>query len=178
MSAQDSNPTIADMLSRRSIRSFQSRQIDEDALQTIIKAGQYAATGMGKQPTHLVVLQDPEQIATLSKMNAAVAGVDSDPFYGAPTVIVVLADAAASRTYVEDGSLVLGNLMLAAHALGIGSCWIHRARQEFDSPEGKALLAAWGVEGDWVGIGHCVLGYAAGDAPQPAPRKPGFVTRV
>lgn len=165
------------LLERRSIRSYEKRQIDEDTLQAIIEAGQYAPSAMGRQPTHLVVIQDPATIAELSKMNAEIMGVDSDPFYGAPTVIIVLADATVP-TAVEDGSLVMGNLMNAAHALGVGSCWIHRARQEFDSPEGKALLAKWGVTGDWIGVGHCILGYAAGEAPAPAPRKEGFVTRV
>ena len=171
------NEALKNLLERRSIRSYKSRQIDEDTLQAIIQAGQYAPSAMGRQPTHLVVIQDPAEVTNLSKMNAAIMGVDSDPFYGAPTVIVVLADAALP-TAVEDGSLVLGNLMNAAHALGVGSCWINRARQEFDSPEGKALLAKWGVEGDWIGVGHCILGYVEGEEPAPAPRKEGFVTRV
>lgn len=171
------NQTINDLLGRRSIRSYQSRQVDEATLQDIIETAQYAPSGMGRQPVHLVVIQDPDEIAALSKMNAAVMGVDSDPFYGAPTVIVVLADP-STPTAVEDGSLVLGALMNAAHALGVGSCWIHRARQEFDSPEGKELLAKWGVEGEWIGIGHCILGYPEGEAPAAKPRKEGFVTRV
>ena len=171
------NEAMKNLLERRSIRSYEPRQLDEETLQAIIEAGQYAPSAMGRQPTHLVVIQDAEEIANLSRMNAAIMGADSDPFYGAPTVIVVLADATLP-TAVEDGSLVLGNLMNAAHAMGVGSCWIHRARQEFDSPEGKALLAKWGVEGEWIGVGHCILGYVAGEIPAPAPRKPGFVTRV
>ena len=111
-------------------------------------------------------------------MNAAVLGnPDSHPFYGAPTVLVVLADAKAG-TAVEDGSLVLGNLMNAAHALGVGSCWIHRAREEFASDEGKALLKRWGIEGDWVGVGHCILGYAAEPAAPAKPRKADYIVRV
>ena len=111
-------------------------------------------------------------------MNAAVLGnPDSHPFYGAPTVLVVLADAKAG-TAVEDGSLVLGNLMNAAHALGVGSCWIHRAREEFASGAGKALLKRWGIEGDWVGVGHCILGYAAEPAAPAKPRKADYIVRV
>ena len=104
-------------------------------------------------------------------------GVDTDPFYGAPTVIVVLADR-SRPTWVEDGSLALGNLMNAAHALGLGSCWIHRAREVFDSPEGQALLHRWGLEGTYAGVGHCILGYPATDLPPAPPRKPGRVVRV
>ena len=110
-------------------------------------------------------------------MNAAVMGADSDPMYGAPTILVVLADAHANCA-VQDGSLVMGNLMLAAASLGLGSCWINRAREEFDSAEGKALLKKWGIEGDWIGVGHCILGYPAA-APKPAaPRKPDYIVRV
>uniref|UniRef100_UPI00402565CF nitroreductase family protein n=1 Tax=Faecalibacterium prausnitzii TaxID=853 RepID=UPI00402565CF len=115
--------------------------------------------------------------AQLTRMNAAVMGTDSDPMYGAPTILVVLADAHANCA-VQDGSLVMGNLMLAAASLGLGSCWINRAREEFDSAEGKALLKKWGIEGDWIGVGHCILGYPAA-APKPAaPRKPDYIVRV
>lgn len=171
------NQTIRDMIERRSVRSFEDRQVDEQTLSQIIEAGQYAASAKDRQPTHLVVIQDPATIARLSRMNAEIMGRDGDPFYGAPTVIVVLADA-SRPTAVEDGSLVLGNLMLAAHALGVGSCWINRAREEFASPEGKEMLASWGVPGDWIGVGHCILGYAKGALPEASPRKEGFVTRV
>ena len=104
----------------------------------------------------MVAVQDPETIAKLSKMNAAVMGVTSDPFYGAPTVIVVLADRSRG-TYVEDGSLVMGNLMNAAYSIGVDSCWIHRAKEVFESEEGQALLKEWGIGGDYIGIGHCTL---------------------
>lgn len=107
---------------------------------------------MGRQTTHLVVVTNPDDVAKLSRMNAAIMGAEGDPFHGATTVIVVLTDPAVS-TCVEDGALVMGNLMNAAHALGVGSCWIHRAHEEFDSDEGKALLAKWGVEGEWRGSG-------------------------
>ena len=132
---------------------------------------------MGKQSPVIVVVQKPELIAKLSKMNAAVMGTTSDPFYGAPTVLIVLADPERG-TYVEDGSLVMGNLMLAAHAVGVDSCWIHRAREVFASEEGKALKAEWGVPESYVGIGHCVLGYRSGEYPKAKARKDGFVIRV
>ena len=168
--------TVTDLLTRRSVRKFKTKQVEEGALELILRCGEFAPSGMGRQPTKMVVLQDPAEIAELSRMNAKIMGVDSDPFYGAPTVVVVLADP-SSPTCVEDGALVMGNLMNAAHAVGVDSCWIHRARQEFDSPEGKELLARWGVEGDWIGIGHCALGYADGPAPEPKPRKEGRVIR-
>ena len=133
---------------------------------------------MGKQSPKIIVLQKPEDIAELEQMNAAVLGnPNAKPFYGAPTVCVVLADAGVG-TAVEDGSLVMGNLMNAAHALGVDSCWIHRAREEFQSPEGKALLKRWGIEGEWVGVGHCILGYAAQAPAQPKPRKADYIVKI
>ena len=129
---------------------------------------------MGMQSPKIVVVQDKETIKTLSKMNAKIMGREgTDPFYGAPCVLVVLADRSAP-TYLYDGALTMGNLMLAAHALGLGSCWIHRAKEEFDSPRGKEILKQYGIAGDYEGIGHCILGYAA-QTPQPAARKEGRV---
>lgn len=171
------NETIKCLLERRSVRSYKAEQIKESELEQILEAGMYAPTAMGLQSPIMIAVQDPETIAQLSKMNAAVMGTDSDPFYGAPTVIVVLADRSRA-TCVEDGSLVMGNLMNAAFALGVDSCWINRAREEFDSEEGKALLAKWGVEGDYVGIGHCILGYRDGELPKPKPRKEHYIYRV
>lgn len=163
---------------RRSVRGFKDEQIKDEELNVILEAGEYAANGMGKQSPIMIVVQDKETIAQLSKMNAKIMGNENiDPFYGAPTVVIVLADKNVP-TYVEDGSLVIGNLMNAAYGVGVGSCWIHRAKQEFESEEGKALLKKWGVEGDYVGVGHCILGYAK-EAPGPAaPRKEGYVVRV
>ena len=133
---------------------------------------------MGRQPVKLVVLQKPEDVAELEAMNAAALGTPgAKPFYGAPTVVVVLADTSVP-TAVEDGSLALGNLMLAAHSVGVGSCWIHRAREEFASAQGRALLKRWGVAGDWLGVGHCILGYAGGAEGNAAPRKDGNIVRV
>lgn len=172
------NQVIECLKERRSCRSFLPEQVPEDKLQAILEAGMYAATGKGKQAAKIVVVQNPEDIATLEHMNAEILGApDAHPFFGAPTVCVVLTDP-NNYTGVEDASLVMGNLMNAAHSLGIGSCWIHRARQEFDSPEGKALLKKWGVEGEYVGVGHCILGIPDGPCKPAAPRKADYVTRV
>lgn len=163
---------------RRSVRGFKDEQIKEEELNAILEAGEYAATGMGKQSPIMIVVQDKETIAKLSKMNAKIMGNENvDPFYGAPTVVIVLADK-NRPTCVEDGSLVIGNLMNAAYGLGVGSCWIHRAKEEFESEEGKELLKKWGVEGDYIGVGHCVLGYAKDPLKPAAPRKDGYVVRV
>ena len=171
------NEVIRSMIERRSCRKFQDRQVDEAALQEILEAGTYAASGMGRQSPILVAVQDPEQVALLSKLNAAVMGSDKDPFYGAPMVVVVLADSSV-RTCIEDGSLVIGNLMLAASTLGVASCWIHRAREVFASEEGKRLIAQWGVPEGYIGVGHCILGYRDGEKPEPPARKPGRILRV
>ena len=165
------------MHERRSCRKFKAEQIKDEELQAILEAGKYAATGKGLQSPKMVVIQNPEVIAKLSKWNADIMGVTSDPFYGAPTVILVLADATRT-TAVQDGSLVMGNLMLAAHSIGVASCWINRAKEEFATEEGKALLKQWGIEGDYIGVGHCVLGYPAVDLPKPAPRKEDYVVFV
>lgn len=172
------NEVVYNMKERRSVRRYKSDQVREDQLQEILEAGRYAPTGMGKQSPVMVVVQDPETIKQLSKMNAAIMGTPGvDPFYGAPTVIVVLADK-SRPTYLEDGSLVMGNLMNAAFSVGVDSCWIHRAREEFESPEGKALLKKWGIEGDYAGIGHCILGYRDCELPKAAPRKENYVVRI
>ena len=171
------NEVIKAMIERRSCRKFKAEQIKDEELQAILKAGKYAATGKGLQSPKMVVIQNPEVIAKLSKWNADIMGVTSDPFYGAPVILIVLADKDIP-TYQYDGSLVMGNLMNAAHALGVDSCWIHRAREVFDSPEGKALKAQWGVPESYVGIGHCVLGYRSGEYPEAKARKAGFVIRV
>lgn len=165
---------INNMKTRRSIRKYKPDMIPEDVLNRIIEAGTYAATGMGKQSPIIIAVTNKEIRDKFSKMNAEIMGVDSDPFYGEPVVLIVLADK-ARPTYVYDGSLVMGNLMLAAHAEGIGSCWIHRAKEEFESAEGKAFLKSLGIEGDYEGIGHCVLGYTDGEEPKAMPRKENYV---
>ena len=171
--------TLKDLKERRSIRAYKPEQIREEELQKILEAGIYAPTGMGMQSPKIVVVQDRETRDLLSKLNARCMGDEgSDPFYGAPTVLVVLA-LRERTTCVEDGSLVLGNLMNAAQAVGVGSCWIHRAREVFDSEEGKALLKQWGIEGDYVGVGHCILGYPAdGAVPEAKPRKEDYIVYV
>lgn len=171
------NEVLKCLEERRSVRKYKAEQIKESELQQILRAGTYAPTGMGMQSPIMVVVQDPETIALLSKMNAAVMGTTSDPFYGAPTVVIVLADRSRG-TCVEDGSLVMGNLMNAAFSIGVDSCWIHRAREVFETEEGRALLKKWGIEGDYVGVGHCILGYRASELPAPKARKEQYIYRV
>ena len=163
--------------SRRSIRKYKSDMVPQDKMEKIIEAGTYAATGMGKQSPIIVAVTNKELRDKLSAMNAKIMGTNTDPFYGAPVVLIVLADK-SRPTYLYDGSLVMGNLMLEAEAQGIGSCWIHRAKEEFESEEGKEILKSLGIEGDYEGIGHCVLGYADVPAPKAAPRKDSYVYYV
>lgn len=171
------NETLKTLIERRSCRSYKSDPIPKEVLDQILEAGTYAATGMGKQSPIMIAVTDKKTRDQLSKMNAAVMGASNDPFYGAPVVIVVLANRAVP-TYLYDGSLVIGNLMNAAHSLGIASCWIHRAKEEFDSAEGKAILKDLGIEGDYEGIGHCILGYAAQENKTAAPRKENYIYRI
>ena len=171
------NETLQTLLNRRSIRSYKGEQVSRDDLNQILKAGTYAASGSGKQSAVMVVVQDPEIIAKMSKMNAKVMGVTSDPFYGAPTVIVVFADKNVS-TAVEDGSLVIGNLMNAAYSIGVSSCWIHRAREVFESEEGKKMMKGWGMDTEkYIGVRNCLLGYSDQE-PTAAPRKENYIIRV
>lgn len=170
--------TLNDLKERRSIRAYKPEQIREDQLQKILEAGTYAPTGRGLQSPKIVVVQDKKTRDRLSELNAKYLGTDSDPFYGAPTVLVVLASR-ERPTCVEDGSLVMGNLMNAAYAVGVASCWIHRAREVFDSEEGKQLLKEWGIEGDYIGVGHCILGYPQGElSPAAKPRKDDYIVYV
>lgn len=169
---------MEEMLTRRSIRSYKPDMPPKKLIDQIVEAGTYAASGRGKQSPIMLVITNKELREKLSRMNAQIMGAeDKDPFYGAPVVIVVLADK-SHPTHVYDGTLVMGNLMLAAHHFGLGSCWIHRAKEEFESPEGKAILQSLGIEGDYEGIGHCVIGYANGPAPQAAPRKENYTYYV
>lgn len=166
--------TLDTIKTRRSIRKYKSDAIPEEILNKIIEAGSYAPSGMGRQPVIILAVTNKELRDRLSKLNADVMHSTNDPFYGAPVVLVVLADKNAP-THVYDGSLVMENLMLAAHDLGIGSCWIHRAKEVFEKEEGKEILKSLGIEGDYEGIGNCILGYAAGEEPQAKPRKDNFV---
>ena len=171
------NEVIKKMIERRSIRSYRPEQVKEEDLAQILQAGTYAASGRGAQAGKIVVVQDKPTIELLERLNAEAWGKpDSHPFYGAPMVCVVLADSTIP-TYVEDGSLILGNLMLAAHSIGVGSCWIHRARQVFATDEGKALLKKWGIDESYIGVGHCILGYP-NETPTAKPRKEDFIVRV
>ena len=165
---------LQNLKTRRSIRRYQPDMLPREVIAQIIEAGTYAPTGKGHQSPIIVAVTNKEVRDQRSRLNAQVLGSTSDPFYGAPVVLVVLAEK-AWPTHVADGSLVMGNLMLAAHALGVGSCWINRAKEVFDMPEGKAILASLGIEGEYEGVGHCVLGYADGDAAAPAARKENYV---
>ena len=168
------NPTIDTILTRRSIRRFKPDMLPRETIDAIIEAGLYAPSGMNTQNTVIVAITDRETRDALARDNAAVMGADRDPFYGAPVVLAVLAEK-GRRTYVHDGSLVMGNLMLAAHALGVGSCWIHRAAETFEMPHWKEFLVSLGLTGDYEGIGNCILGYADCDLPDAPPRKEGRV---
>ena len=152
------NSTIECLKSRRSVKSYKPDMLPKEVIQEIVEAGTWVPTGMNRQSPIILAITDKKVRDQLSRMNAQIMGAKGDPFYGAPVVLVVLADKSVG-TYVYDGSLVMGNLMNAAHALGIGSCWIHRAKEEFESQEGKELLKSLGIQGDYEGIGHCILGY-------------------
>jgi len=170
------NTAMENLLTRRSVRQYTDEMPPMEVIEEICKAGTYAPTGRNLQSPIIIAVTNREMRDSLSRMNARVLENDSiDPFYGAPVVLVVLANRDTSYTYLEDGSLVMGNLMNAAHAKGLGSCWIHRAKEVFETPEGKQILADLGIEGNYVGIGNCILGYTAGEYPDPAPRKENWV---
>ncbi|SEQ07532.1 hypothetical protein SAMN04487977_102404 [Treponema bryantii] len=170
------NEIIKAMKERRSIRKFKVELPSKADLEQIVEAGLYAASGMGKQATKVIVVTDKKLRDKIMEMNRKVGGWDKgfDPFYGAPVMIIVLGEL-ENGNRVYDGSLVMGNLMLAAHSLGLGSIWIHRAKQEFESDEGKEILKELGIEGEWEGIGHCAVGYMDCELPPPPARKEGRV---
>ncbi len=165
------------IMTRRSIRSYSEKMPDDETLEKVLAAGTYAPSAKNLQTSIIILVKNRELRDRLSKLNAKVLGTENDPFYGAPVVAVVLS-ARGESNHVVDGALVMGNLMNAAHALGLGSCWINRAREVFDTEEGKAILSELGIEGDWEGIGNCILGYAKGDAPQARARKQDYVKVV
>lgn len=171
------NESLQTLLSRRSVRSYTDQQVPDELLEQVLTAGLYAPSGMNTQGCVAVAVRDKETRDYLAKLNAAVMGRDGDPFYGAPCVIVVLADPTIYDGWICDGSLMMGNLMNAAYSLGLGSCWIHRAQQVFDSPEGKALLEKWGLPQQLRGVGNCILGFAK-EVPPASPRKEGRIVRV
>ena len=170
------NETLKTLKTRRSVRQYDPRPVEREKLEAILEAGTYAPSAMGRQSVTMAVLTKKEDIAELSALNAAVMDSSGDPFYGAPTVLIVLADAKSPHA-VQDGSLVIGNLMNAASALGLGSCWINRAKEVFDSPEGKALLKKWGIKGEYTGVGNCILGYPD-EEPEMKPRKENYIYYV
>ena len=173
------NETMKTLVERRSVKKYLSTPVEQELIDLVVKAGTYAPTGRNRQPVKILVITDGRVRDELRKLNAKIMGMDEnfDPFYNAPVVMVVLADPKVN-TYIYDGSLVLGNMMLAAHSLGLGSCWIHRAKEEFQTEYGKSLLKSLGIEGEWEGIGHCVLGYSDGPLPETRPRKEGWVHKV
>lgn len=166
------NEVLKAIQERRSIRKFKPDMVPCQLVDEIITAGLYAASGMGRQNTKIIAITDKSIRDKFSDMNRAIGGWKEGfaPFYGAPVVLLIIADKSEGKE-LYDGSLVMGNLMLAAHALGIGSCWIHRAKEEVESELGQELLQKLGIEGSWEGIGHCVLGYPDGEIPKAAPRK-------
>lgn len=169
------NEVLEAIKKRRCVRSFSDRPVEKEVLDEILRTATYAPSGMGFQSPKIVVLQDAETIAKLQVMNGAVMGMpEEQTFYGAPVVAVVFADPEIS-TCVEDGSLTIGTMMLAAHAMGVASCWVHRAKEEFETEEGRALKKKWGIDERYIGVGHCILGYAAGDMPEAAPRKEDYI---
>lgn len=165
------NQTIHDLVTRRSVRNYTDRMPSKEDIEIICQAGLYAATGMGTQSPIIVAVTNKSMRDRMSRLNAQVMNAENDPFYGAPVVLVVLVDKDSALTPVEDGSLMMGNMLNAAHALGLGSCWINRAREVFASEEGKAILKELGIEGNYQGIGNCVVGYAANPEPAAKERK-------
>lgn len=172
------NETLRVLKERRSIRKYKPQQISEEELSAILEAGTWAPSGRNQQSAVMVVVQDRETLDYMTRLNAEIRGrPGTDTFFGAPTAVVVLADG-ENYNWMRDGSLVMGNLMNAAASLGIGSCWVNRALELFDRPEGKALLKKWGLPETLRGVGNCVLGYIDGPIPDPKPRKEGYIVRV
>lgn len=168
---------INNMITRTSVKAYKPEMPPQEVIDSIIEAGTHAPTGMNRQSPIIIEVTDKATRDMLSELNAAVMGGKGDPFYGAPVVLVVLADRSAG-TYLYDGSLVMGNLLNAAHSEGLGACWIHRAKEVFETPQGKALLEKLGITGDYEGIGNCIIGYPAGEVPAPKPRKENWVYRI
>ena len=170
------NDIIRAMEERRSVRKYRPDMPKKEDLELIAQAGLWAASGRGMQDCKTIIVTDPAVRARFVEANRKAGGFPegADPFYGAPVIMAVIA-AKDRITNVCDGSLVIGNMMLAAHSLGLGSIWIHRAKEEFEQPEFKQLLIDLGIEGEWIGVGHCAVGYTDGEAPKAAPRKEGRV---
>ena len=168
---------MQNLLTRRSIRKYKPDMLPREIIEKIVEAGTYAPTGKNQQSPIIVAVTNKALRDRMSALNAAVLETESDPFYGAPCVIVVLADPELYGGWVEDGALAMGNLMNAAHALGVGSCWINRAEELFERPEGKELLRKWGLPEKLKGVGNCILGYAA-EEPAAKPRLDGRIVKI
>ena len=162
---------------RRSVRAYKPDAVPEALLHAVLEAGTYAPTGMGRQSPTIIAVTSERYRKEIAVLNAKVMGSDSDPYYGAPVIVLVLADGSA-HTFVEDGSCVLENMMVAAASLGLGSVWVHREREIFDSEEGKALLREWGLPETLRGVGSIALGYPAGSIGEAAKRKDDYIIRV
>lgn len=170
------NETLKVLETRRSCRGFKADMVEEEKIEAIIKAGTYAPTGRGMQSPIIIAVTNKELRDKISEENRKIGGWNEgfDPFYGAPVILIVLADK-TNRTYMYDGSLVMGNLLNAAHSVGVDSIWIHRAKEEFESEFGKNILKELGIEGEYEGIGHCALGYANGELSEASDRKDNYV---
>lgn len=171
------NPVINTLLTRRSIRKYRPNPVEPELLDLILKAGTYAPTGRGSQSPTIVAVANPEDRQAVQELNCAARGGSGDPYYGAPTILLVFADP-SRHTGVEDAVCVLSAMMVAAHALGAASCWIHGEYEMFQLPEGKALLRKWGLPEDLRGVGSMAVGYAACPPPQAPPRREGYVVKV
>ncbi|MCD7825190.1 MAG: nitroreductase family protein [Clostridiaceae bacterium] len=172
------NMALENLKTRRSVRSFSSRPVEQEKLDAILEAATYAPTGMGSQSPVIVLVKSPDTLKKISRMNAEVMGREVDPFYGAPTVAIVFGNKASVPTWFEDACLVAGNLLNAAHAVGVDSCYIYRAREVFSSAEGLALMKEWGLDENYQGVANCILGYGEGETPQPKPRKADYIRIV
>lgn len=165
------------LLTRRAVRKYKAEQVPEELLEQVLKAGTYAPTAMGAQKVRIAAVQDPEDAAEIRRLNAAVMNASGDPYYGAPTIVVVFAESDNTRGSL-DGSAVCMNMLNAAHAVGLAACWINRSKEVFETEEGKALLRKWGLPDDLVGVASLSLGFADGDYPEPAPRRQDYYTII
>ena len=173
------NEILKSIKSRRSVKKYKSDAVPEELIEAITEAGTYAPTGMNRQTPVILAVTNKELRDRLSRLNASIMGREGDPFYNAPCVLVVLADRSVlPTTYINDGSLVIGKMLLAAHSLGLGACWVHRAKEMFECEEGQAILSELGIKGDLVGIGNCIVGYPDCELPEARPRKENYIYRI